>query len=148
MAGVTQSTTINASPEAVFNYVADIAKHGEWATPSHKLTVRKTSDGPLGQGSTFESVGHLFGEQNDTVTITEYAPNERVVYEVEGSAGLFRHTFEIKPSDGGVELTKTFDPVKTKMPLTLFLPMVRMFNAPRGLRDDLQRIKEKLEGAG
>jgi len=146
MAGVTQSVTINASPEAVFSYVADVSKHGEWSTPSHKLTVEKTSEGAVGQGTTFQSIGHQFGENNDTVTITEYRPNERVVFESEGKAGLIRHTFEVKPSNDGVELSKTFDPIETKMPLTLFMPLVKMFNAPRGLKGDLGRIKTKLEG--
>ncbi len=147
MGRVAQSLIISTSPEAAFNYVADISKHGEWAQPGHKLTVEKTSEGPVGQGSTFSSVGHQFGENHDTVTITEFVPNERVVYESEGSAGVIQHSFELPASGDGVELTKTFDPLSTKMPFTLFAPIAKILSVPGTLRGDLERIKEKLEGA-
>lgn len=147
MARVEQSMEINASPEAVFNYVADISKHSEWAQPGHKLTIEKTSDGPVGQGSTFSSVGHQFGENHDTVTIAEFVPNERVVYNADGSAGVIQHSFELSASGDGVELTKTFDPLSTKMPFTIFAPIAKLLSVPGTLRGDLERIKEKLEAS-
>ena len=98
MAKVEQQITINAPAEKVFNYLADITKHGEWGNPGQKLQVEKTSAGPIGQGSTFKSVGQQFGTQNDTVTIREYVPNQKVVYESQGKAGILRHAFEITPS--------------------------------------------------
>ena len=147
MGRVEQSITINASPEAAFNYVADIDKHVEWAQPGHKLSIEKTSEGAVGQGSTFASVGHQFGENNDTVTITEFVPNERVVYESEGNAGVIRHSFELSASEEGVELTKTFDPVSTKMPFTILAPIAKLLSVPGTLRGDLGRIKEKLEAS-
>ena len=141
-----QRITISAGAEAVFTYVADISKHGEWAAAGHKLSVEKTSEGTVGQGSTFRSVGHQFGENIDTVTITEFVPNERVVYESEGKAGVIRHSFALTPSGDGVELTKTFDAITTKMPFTIFLPLAKLLTVPGGLRGDLERIKGKMEG--
>lgn len=142
-----QQIVINAPAERVFNYVADISKHGEWGNPSQKLHVEKTSDGPIGKGSTFKSVGHQFGTQNDTVTITEYVPNQKVVYESQGKAGLLRHSFEIAPSGNGVEVKKGFDVVKAGFPFVLFRPVVTTFIAPGALRSDLERIRGKLEGS-
>ena len=147
MGRVEQSITINASPEAAFSYVADIGKHVEWAQPGHKLSIKKTSEGAVGQGSTFASVGHQFGENNDTVTNTEFVPNERVVYESEGNAGVIRHSFELSGSGEGVELMKTFDPVSTKMPFTILSPIAKLLSVPGTLRGDLKRIKEKLEAS-
>lgn len=143
---VTKETTINAPVEQVFNYVADISRHGEWGKAEHKLEVKKTSDGPVGQGSTFQSVGHQFGRNEDTVTITEYVPNQKVVYESEGSAGLIRHTFELTPGDGGVRVAKTFDAVKPKFPLSVLWPIVSTFLLPGNLQADLDHIKANLEG--
>ena len=37
-----QKILISAPQEKVFNYLADISKHGEWGNPSQKLTVEKT----------------------------------------------------------------------------------------------------------
>ena len=142
-----QETTINAPAEKVFNYVADISKHGEWGNPGQQLHVEKTSQGPLGQGSTFKSVGKQFGTQNDTVTITEYVPNQRVVYESQGKAGHIRHAFDIAAADGGTRLTKSFEVVKAAFPFALFLPIVQTFVLPGAMKSDLERIKAKVEGS-
>lgn len=142
-----QKIVINAPQEQVFNYLADISKHGEWGDPPQKLEVKKTSEGPVGQGSTFESTAQQFGRQHDKITITEYTPNRRVVYESQGNAGLIRHSFDIGPSDGGVEVTKTFEAVKAGFPFALFLPVVSAFILPGVLKRDLERIKAKLEGS-
>jgi hypothetical protein len=147
MAKVQQQITVNAPAEKVFNYVADISKHGEWGNPGQKLQVEKTSAGPVGQGSTFKSVGQQFGRQDDTVTITEYVPNQRVVYESQGKAGLFRHAFEIAPAGSGVQLTKSAEVLKAGFPFVIFQPIVQTFVLPGALSSDLKRIKEKLEGS-
>jgi uncharacterized protein YndB with AHSA1/START domain len=142
-----QQMAMNASQEKVFNYLSDLSKHGEWGNPSQKLHVEKTSDGPIGQGSTFRSTGEQFGKQEDTVTITEYAPNQRVVYESQGKAGVLRHTIEITPSDDGVTVTKGFEIVKAGFPFMLFVPIVTTFIAPGAIRSDLERIKARVEGS-
>ncbi len=142
-----QKILINAPQEKVFSYLADISKHGEWGNPSQKLQVEKTSVGPIGQGSTFHSTGQQFGRQDDTVTIKEYAPNRRVVYESQGKAGLMRHSFDIEPSGSSVEVSKSFEAVKAGFPFVLFEPIVMAFVAPGALKSDLERIKAKLEGS-
>ena len=144
---VEQQITVDAPAEKVFTYLADISKHSEWGQAQHKLTVEKTSDGPVGQGSTFRSVGYQFGKNEDTVTIVEYVPNQRVVYESQGKAGVIRHSFDLKPDGGGVQVTKSFDVVKAGFPFALFLPMARAFILPGALSADLQRIKAKVEGS-
>ena len=143
----TKQIVINAPAEKVFNYLADITKHSEWGNPSQKLQVEKTSGGPVGQGSTFKSVGKQFGTQNDTVTITEYVPNQKLVYQAEGNAGLIRHTVELSPSGGGTMVSKSFEAVKPKFPLTIMLPVVNGILQPRALASDLSRIKARLEGS-
>jgi uncharacterized protein YndB with AHSA1/START domain len=145
---VTREITVNAPVEQVFSYVADISRHSEWGKADHKLEITKTSEGPIGQGSTFQSVGHQFGKNEDSVTITEYVPNQRVAYESEGNAGLLRHTFDVAPADGGTRLSKTFEPVKAKFPFALFLPIAQAFLVPGNIESDLDRIKAKLEGGG
>jgi uncharacterized protein YndB with AHSA1/START domain len=142
-----QQMMMNASAEKVFNYVADISKHGEWGNPGQKLSVKKTSEGPIGQGSTFASTGQQFGTQNDTVTITEYVPSQKVVYESQGQAGHIRHAFEITPSGSGVMVTKSFDVIKAGFPFVIFQPIVQTFILPGALKGDLERIKAKVEAS-
>ena len=138
---------INAPAEKVFGYLADLTRHSEWAQPGHRLEIEKTSDGPIGQGTVFRSVGHQFGRNEDTVTITEYVPNQRIVYESAGKAGLIRHSFDLAPAEGGVQVTKGFEAVQAKFPFSLFLPIVSAFVLPGALQGDLQRIKEHVEGS-
>lgn len=144
---VEQSTTINAPAEKVFAYVADITKHPEWTTPGHKVEIKKTSEGPVAVGSTFESTGQQFGANHDTLTVTELAENQRIVYEADGNAGLIGHTFELSPADGGTQLTKRFDIMKPKFPLNVLSPILQAFVLPGGLKGDLERIKAKLEAS-
>src|SRR3972149_3930304 len=138
---------INAPAEKVFSYLADLTRHSEWAQPGHRLEIEKTSGGPIGQGTVFRSVGHQFGRNEDTVTITEYVPNQRIVYESAGNAGLMRHTFELTPAEGGGQGTRGFEAVQAEFPFSLFLPIVSAFVLPGALSGDLQRIKAKVEGS-
>ena len=144
---VEQQIVINAPVEQLFLYLADITRHAEWGQAGHKLEIEKTSEGPVGQGSTFRSVGHQFGRNEDTVTITEYVADQRIVYESEGKAGTIRHSFALAPVDGGVQVTKSFEVMQAKFPFMIFAPLVTAFSASGNLRGDLQRIKEKIEAA-
>jgi uncharacterized protein YndB with AHSA1/START domain len=147
MMAATGQIVINSPAEKVFAYVSDLSKHSEWTNPGHKVVITKTSDGPIGQGTTFEHTGQQFGEQHDTVTITELAPNQRLVYESNGSAGEIRHIIELAPADGGTQVTKTFDIVKPKFPLNVLAPIINTFIQPGAIRSDLGRLKANLEGS-
>jgi uncharacterized protein YndB with AHSA1/START domain len=145
MGAIERQTSIKASDAAIFAYLADVNNHPQWA--AHELEVTPKSSGPVEVGSAFETVGHQFGEQPGTVTITELVPNSKIVYESDGKAGHFRHGFVIKDNGDGTSLvTKTMEIDKVNpLPFKLMMPVVRAFIAPRGLDGDLARIKEKLE---
>ena len=143
---VEKQLMINAPADKVFSYIADFPRHSEWA--QHKLKVDQTSQGPVGQGTTYKSVGHEMGRDNeDTVTIAEFVPNQKLVFEVQGNAGHFRHWFQLKPADGGAELAKGFEVLKANFPFSLLLPVAMLFMVPGGLNGDLKRIKAKVEGS-
>ena len=46
---------LNASQQAVYDYVSDFARHGEW---SDGLRLEVLSDEPLAVGSKFRSLGN------------------------------------------------------------------------------------------
>ena len=52
--------SINAEPEQVFSYVADLTRHGEW---SENLKVESVSENPIGVGSQYHSTGRMMGKQ-------------------------------------------------------------------------------------
>src|SRR3954468_23935185 len=59
MGRLQREIVIDAPPEAVFAYLADPERLPEW-TPG-VITVKRTSDGPIGVGATTETVVEAFG---------------------------------------------------------------------------------------
>ncbi len=137
-----KQVTINAPAAKVFEYLSDLPRHSEWSR--HNLQVTPTSSGETGVGSTYNSTGEQFGQNQDTVTIKEFVPNQRVVYEADGNAGVWRHTISLQPDGQGTRVTKIIEVVKPTVSIRLMTPMI-MFLAPRGMESDLGRIKEKVE---
>jgi uncharacterized protein YndB with AHSA1/START domain len=137
-----KETTVKAAPEQVFDYVSDLTKHADWA--NEDLSVQKASSGPLGVGSTFESVAHKFGTQKEKQTITEYTPGKRVVFDSAGSLGTVRHSFDLSAADGGTRVTKTSDFVRPTFLARLTTFMIGR-EQPKALDSDLQKIKQHFE---
>jgi len=142
MARIEQFTTVSAPPEKAFDYLADIARHTEWG--SHITSAEKASDAPLAAGSTFTTVGKLFGIHRAEVKIAELVPNQKIVYESQDDSGHFRHEFTLNPGDGGTTLTKSVEALKITGPLKLFSPLLPLLSR-RNMATDLKKIKERLE---
>jgi len=142
MARFEQSTTVSISPDKAYDYLADITRHTEWG--SHLASAERTTAGPVVVGSTFSTVGKLFGTHKAEVKITELVPNQKIVYESQDDSGHFRHQFTLNAEDGGAAITKSVEPLKVTGPLKLFSPLLPLLSR-RGLATDLRKIKERLE---
>ena len=139
----TKQIVVNAPAEKVFEYLADLPRHSEWA--AHRLKIEPVSDGPTAAGSRFKSTGHQFGlDSVDDVTVAEYLPPQRLALDVSSKDGRFRHTFALQPEGSGTRLTKSFDILQSNLVMKLTAPVI-MLLAPKVLGDDLKRIKAKLE---
>ena len=143
MARFEKEATIGAPAAKVFGYVSDIARHGEWA--GDRLEVEKTSEGPLGVGSTFSCVGHQMGTHKGQITVTQYEPGSRVVFESEDDSGRWRHQFVVEGHDQQTKLIKAVEPVKLSGMTMLMSPLLPLI-VPRTLGADLRRIRAQLEG--
>jgi hypothetical protein len=137
-----KETTIKATPEKVFDYVADLSKHPQWA--SHDTAVTAQSPGEIKVGSVYNTVGHQFGTQNETVTVTDYAPNTKFGFESVGKIGTVRHGFDLAPAGDSTRVTKWTDIVKPSLMTRLMMPIIGS-KVPPGLDTDLAKIKAKLE---
>ena len=144
MGKISVDTTINATPEAIFAYVADVGKHPEWG--QHQNVATKRSSGEPGVGTVYDTLNHQFGEQKETVTITDYAAGKLFGFDASGVLGVAHHTFEMTPAGSSTKLTKTMQITKPKFLARLSAPMIAM-QQPKALREDLRRIKAHLEGA-
>ena len=102
---IEHSVEIERPPEEVFSFVADPRNDERW-TPAVEET-RKTSDGPLGAGTTFESVFRLLGRRFEaTFEIAEYEPNRKVVLGSATSGPLqLTGTRSVEAVPGGTQFT-------------------------------------------
>ena len=143
MPAIERQTAINASAEKVFDYLADFPRYKEWA--AHHLRIEQTSPGPVAVGTTFASVGRMTAlDYKGQGTVTEFLPNERLVFDVTGDTGHFRHYLFLKKDGPQTVLTKAVEPLRLKFTWRLRWPLARLV-IPYILGGDLKRIKAKVE---
>lgn len=139
---------VDAKPDEVFAYVSDVSRHGEWGNPASNLAVTKTSDGPIGAGSTFKSTQKFAGKPASAeVTIRDFQPPRRFsIAAVQGKppkTATFIHTFTFEPSGSGTVVTKDITR-ENASPLAalgiIFYPAIKA-DAMKGLR----RLKSTME---
>lgn len=105
---------IDAPPEAVFDTLADMPHHGEWANPKAKLTVHEVSGGPPAVGSKYRSEQVFFGKPAAAqLEITAFDRPKRFAFAVTQPQGKkdvhLTQTFDLTPSEGGTRLERTTD---------------------------------------
>ncbi len=142
MEGFELSIVINRSVEEVFAVLANLENDVKWRR--EWVDARKTSEGPIGLGSTFRLVGQFLCWRSETVyEVIEYEPNRIVSWKtVSGPLPLtFRRIFE--RVGGGTRVTIRYEAephgfLKLAMPL-----LVRM--GKRQLGGDFPKLKELME---
>ena len=145
MGQVQRQITISAPAKTVFGYLADFPRHAEWA--AHRLQLQQTSEGPIGVGTTFACTGHMMGrDSHDQVTITEFVPDSKIVFEADGDTGKFRHFLVLQEEGEGTRFTKGFETLQSRFPFSLIAPVLGPLLFPRAIDGDLKRIKANLEG--
>jgi uncharacterized membrane protein len=76
MLKIDYSVVIDRPLEEVFAYVTDIENMPVWSSEVEKAW--KTSEGPMGKGTTFSSAAKVLGRQiENTIEVTEYEPNSK-----------------------------------------------------------------------
>lgn len=117
--------TINAPQAKVFDYIADISRHGEWGSAEDKMKVTAEKLGPPAVGARYKAEGVLNGKVNQSVvTITAYEPQKRIAFDAEDSNSVFHHEFVFTPEAGGTQLerrvTMTKGPFYFPLVLSIF----------------------------
>ena len=91
---------VEAPPEVVFSYLEDISRQDGWMLDG---SVEKTSEGPVGAGSTFITStrpGVAPWGTKTMLEVTEFLPNQRLVYETDADGLRIRQSFDLQPADG------------------------------------------------
>jgi uncharacterized protein YndB with AHSA1/START domain len=133
--------TLEQPPERTFDFFVDFRNEPAWNPDC--LTVEKTSDGPIGVGTTFTGKMKRIGPSESEIVALDRPGHCSVVDRSRGAEGTF--DFRFKPHDGGtrVEVTMRMQP---RGPMRLLEPlMARMVK--RMLADLPEKMRRGIDAA-
>ncbi|HEY8465200.1 MAG TPA: SRPBCC family protein [Solirubrobacterales bacterium] len=140
------STHINASPERVFEVLTDPDAYGYWVVGSKEIRGADP-DWPQPGSQFHHSVGFGPFTVKDSTRVELYEPPRRLRLRAKARPlGTARVTMELRPADGGTDVTMIEDPAD---PLTAFVfnPLTHLLVRGRNV-ESLNRLKELAEDGG
>lgn len=143
--GPTWKVFVKAPPEKVYAYVADVSRHGEWASEADAMTISAEAPGAAAVGNTYKAEGTLLGKRNpSTVKITALNPSTTVEIEAEDQSGISGHVFTLTPQDGGTLVTRQIYGVKQPFLGPIFF-MIFKSKIDVNFNGALNNLKNKVE---
>jgi hypothetical protein len=118
---------IDHPPEDVFDYIADVRNELRWQKDLKR--VEKVTEGPVGDGTVFETEYGLFGEMR--LTLEDVSRPHHLVFVGEGPRMWMRFVLDAAPREGGSRVSFDVD-MRPRGPIKLLAPLLR-FGLPREL---------------
>ena len=144
MPTITQSVTVNRPVEEVWHFISNFENATRWSRGV--LEARQTSDGPLGAGSTLQTVVKAFGRRRTAdYLVTEYEPNHAFAFEVTAGPMTSRARYSVEPAGAGTRLTASGEAQARGLYKLLGPVLVRTLE--RHSQDDLSNLKRILEAS-
>ncbi len=139
------SITVLAPQQKVFDYVADVSRHGEWGSEEDHMKATAEKAGEPSVGARYKADGMLNGKPNQSVvTITALEPPKLLAFDAEDSNSIFSHEFRFSPVDGGTRVDRHV--VMTKGPF--YFPLVLAIfkgTVQKNYNGAMANLKSKLE---
>jgi Polyketide cyclase / dehydrase and lipid transport len=141
----TYNIVVKVPQGKVFDYVADVARHGEWASEPDHMKVSAEKPGAPAVGSKYKAEGVLNGKVNPSVvTVTTLQYPDRFAFDAEDSNSTFHHEFIFSPVAGGTTVsrivTMTKGPFYFPVVLAIFKSTVQ-----KNYDGAMENLKAKLE---
>jgi uncharacterized protein YndB with AHSA1/START domain len=141
----TYDVSIKAPQVKVFDYIADVSRHGEWGSADDKMKVTAEKPGPPAVGARYKAEGVLNGKVNQSVvTITAYEPQKRVAFDAEDSNSVFHHEFVFTAADGGTRVERRVTMTKGPFYFPLVLDIFKS-TVVKNYNGAMSNVKAKLE---
>ena len=139
------TVTVKAPQQQVFDYVADVSRHGEWGSRDDNMKASAEKPGAPAVGSRYQAEGLLNGKSNSSVvTITAVEPPNRIAFDAEDKNSVFHHEFVLSSADGGTRVERRVSMAKGPwyfpMVLTIFKSTV-----VKNYDGAMQNLKSKME---
>jgi len=136
---------VKAPQAKVFDYVADVSRHGEWGSADDHMKAAAEKPGPPAMGSRYSADGMLNGKPNHSVvTITALDAPKSLAFDAEDSNSVFHHDFTFSSSNGGTHVerhvTMTKGPFYFPLVLSIFKSTVQ-----KNYNGAMSNLKTKLE---
>ena len=142
MVSADASVSIGRPAADVFAFVADVRNDPRWHTDV--LGAELQGAEPIGQGSTFAiTIKPAMGETGGTVTVREFDPPRRVVFDVRMGKLQPTTTFTVVDEAGGSRITRHIDMTPSGL-MRLMAPMMGGMMQKRNV-GFLQNLKRVLE---
>jgi uncharacterized membrane protein len=145
MAPIVETVEIAKSPQEVFAYLDDLARHGEWQTQIE--SVELLTDGPTRVGTRAVDTRRVpGGRQKITYEITEHDPPRKASFRGLGGPIRPRGSVTVEPLDEGRRSRLTLELHLDGHGLVgkLLAPLARR-DARKQVPKDQVRLKERLE---
>jgi carbon monoxide dehydrogenase subunit G len=134
-------TRLEQSPEQAFDFFIDFRNEPGWNPDC--LIVEKTSDGPIGVGTTFAGKMKRVGRSESEIVAFDRPRHCSVVDRSRGAEGTF--DFRFSPSDGGTQVSLQMR-MQPKGPMRLLEPLMgRMMK--RMLAELPEKMREGIDAA-
>jgi hypothetical protein len=136
---------VQAPQQKVFDYVADVSRHGEWGSADDGMKATAQKPGPPATGSRYDTTGMLNGKLNKSVvTITALDPPKRVGFDAEDANSIFHHEFVLSPADSGTRVERQVSmskgPFYFPLVLAIFSGTVK-----KNYNGAMENLKKKME---
>ena len=141
------TVTIDAPPERVWPWVADLGKHAAFSPKPY--SVEWIEGEPNVVGSRFRSVGEIPNDKQhvNEGEIIENHPNDRFVLHAHDKDGDYPNTFTLKPVGSSTEVTIRLEFVNMRGMAALLAPIVFPLVGKKDMRARMALLKQKVEAA-
>lgn len=141
MAHVEASITTRRPIGEVFASLSDWTNSEKWISGTQSLT--KTSDGPIGVGTTWHGTGKVMGRAFDSnMTMTEFEPDQKFAWTADKPFKIAA-TFTLQSADGGTRVDQAIDGEFEgffKLAQPVMLPMMK-----RQIQHDLETFRDLMD---
>ena len=136
------SIDIEASVEAVFDYVSTGENFDEWNSAVKK--IKRITDKPKGLGSKYIMMRELpHGKVFNELEVIEFKPNEEFIIKTTSGETTFKYNYIFTPKNGGTRLILEAE-VKLSGFKDVISPILARF-IKRGINANFQTLKNILE---
>lgn len=141
------SVTIQAPPERVWAWIADVAKHSAWSPKP--FSVDWVSGEPNALGSRYRSLGWIPGEKehSNEGEVVENRPFELFALRSHDKQGSYANTFTLSPVGDATSVMLRLEFLKVNGIYALLIPVVFPFVGKASNRKRMLLLKAKVEGS-